>query len=138
MFCFIRSHKKIKYYLIILAVLWSGTFINTAFHTDAFLRQSAMASSKEGKVLLKKTCEGRLTLQQKKEIMQDYLSQYQAVKVKSIETEALFTVYAYSKEIKEYVIVSKQEINLNLLFYYDEIKDQTIFIAASPIYNGDF
>jgi len=51
--------------------------------------------------------------------------------------EALYTVYAYTKGMDEYVVSGKDRINVQLAMYYDEIKDETVLCVASPLITGE-
>lgn len=132
--------KKMKYYLIVLGILWVGA-LGQAFitQTDAFDARSINALVTDRPVvLLEDTYEGRLKLDEKKQITRTMLKRFSVQSVKSIETEALFTVYAYTDLIEEQIIADNQKINLNLLFTYNEGTDETILIIATPLYNEDY
>lgn len=51
--------------------------------------------------------------------------------------EPLYTVYAYTKGINEYILSGEDRINVQLAIYYDEIKDETIVCVASPVITGE-
>jgi len=51
--------------------------------------------------------------------------------------ESLYTVYAYTKGMNEYILSGEDRINVQLAIYYDEIKDETIVCVASPVITGE-
>lgn len=51
--------------------------------------------------------------------------------------ESLYTVYAYTKGMDEYIVSGNDRINVQLAMYYDEIKDETVLCVASPVITGD-
>lgn len=51
--------------------------------------------------------------------------------------ESLYTVYGYTKGMKEYVCSGKDRINVQLAIYYDEVKDETVLCVASPVITGE-
>ena len=48
------------------------------------------------------------------------------------------TVYAYTPCITDKVQVEQKDINMNLIFNYNEENDKTYFYIASPILNEDY
>ena len=51
--------------------------------------------------------------------------------------ESLYTVYAYTKGMNEYVLSGNDRINVQLAMYYDEINDETVLCVASPLIAGE-
>jgi len=51
--------------------------------------------------------------------------------------ESLYTVYAYTKGMDEYIVSGNDRINVQLAMYYDEIKDETVLCVASPVITGE-
>lgn len=132
--------KKMKYYLIILGVLWFGAISQAVIqNTDVFDPKSinALVTDKPV-VLLEDNFQGNLSLEEKKQITQTIMKRFSADIGKSIETKELFTVYAYTELIDEWITAENQKINLNLLFTYNEETDETTLIIATPIYNQDY
>lgn len=136
---YICQHRKIRYYFIILAVLWSGTLVNAVLQLYPTSEVSLNTSEKtESSVLYTKGYEGQLSLAEKEKISTILLDRYQATIVDAIQTESLYTVYAYSDDMDETIQVGEDLISLNIVFYYNEITNETVVIVASPIYNEDF
>lgn len=50
---------------------------------------------------------------------------------------SLYTVYAYTKGMKEYIVSGDDRINVQLAMYYDEKKDETVLCVASPVITGE-
>lgn len=51
-------------------------------------------------------------------------------------TEELYTIYAYTKNVEDSIILGGKKINLNISSFYDEEKDQTCFYVATPLINA--
>ncbi|MEG1993198.1 MAG: YwmB family TATA-box binding protein [Acetivibrio sp.] len=131
--------KKLKYYLVLLIILWSGVIVNAALHHLPFPQQTANTLVEEKpSILLEKRYPGKLTLQEKEKVAADFLKAMQGKTVKEIKTEELFTIYAYSPRLHSYIVSENKKINLNMVFFYEEEKKETGFIAATPIYNEDY
>ncbi|MFA9464752.1 MAG: YwmB family TATA-box binding protein [Velocimicrobium sp.] len=136
---YIMQHKKIKYYLMVLLVLWSGTVVNNV--GQLFLLEETSTRTcvpEETTILLTQTFEGKLTVKQKDKIAYKCLNNYDATIVEEIKTPELYTIYAYSKKYDTYIKVDLEPINLNLVYYYNEITNETVLILATPIYNKDY
>lgn len=134
-----KHHKKLKYYLLILAALWSAALVNGAKELLPFGQEAVDALVREESTVLDtKVYAGKLTIAQKETITEEVLTSYEAAEVSAIKTEDLFTVYAYSSHYGSPVTVNGQQINLNLVYYYNEISRETTLILATPIYNEDY
>lgn len=53
-------------------------------------------------------------------------------------TEELYTIYAYTKDVKDSIILGGKRVNLNISSFYDEEKDKTCFYIATPIINASY
>lgn len=53
-------------------------------------------------------------------------------------TEDLFTVYAYTSQVDDYIKVSGKKINLNISAYFDETTQRTYFYVSTPIINTEY
>lgn len=53
-------------------------------------------------------------------------------------TDELYTIYAYTKNVEDSIILGGKKINLNISAFYDEEKDQTCFYVATPLINGAY
>ena len=51
--------------------------------------------------------------------------------------DSLYTVYGYTKGMKEYICSGNERINVQLAIFYDEIKDETVLCVASPVITGE-
>ena len=63
----------------------------------------------------------------------------QAVSPKEIQsrkTMDMFVVYAYDRSEKDYVMLGKKKININISMEYDETEDKTLVYMSSPVYIG--
>ena len=50
----------------------------------------------------------------------------------------LFTVYAYTEHINDYILSGSMKTNLNVIISYDEINDTTEVCMATPLMNEDY
>lgn len=50
---------------------------------------------------------------------------------------SLYTVYAYTKGMDEYIVSGNDRINVQLAMYYDERNDETVLCVASPLITGE-
>lgn len=50
----------------------------------------------------------------------------------------IFTVYAYTEEIEEYITSGGRKVNINIAEEYDETSDKTIIYLSTPLNNLDY
>ena len=81
---------------------------------------------------------GDLSIEERNKITDNLLRSLQAKVITDNRENDLYTVYAYTGLVKEYIKVSNQKVNINILMNYDEIKDETTICLASPILNSDY
>ena len=136
---YMLQHKNIKYYLLILVILWSGALVNKTMQSFPLQEVSVdTVSEEESTILYTKSYEGKLTITQREKIANEVLANYNAKVVDAIKTDELFTIYAYNDKYDSCITIEDQTINLNLVCYYNEITNETTIILATPIYNEDY
>lgn len=82
--------------------------------------------------------EGKLTKSEKEKIVNDAIDYMQGSIVTEHISDDVSTVYAYTPCIADKVQIEKKDINMNLVFNYDEENKTTSFYMASPILNEDY
>ena len=82
--------------------------------------------------------EGRLSSGVKDMIADGMLKNINAKIVVQNRDDELYTVYAYDDDIKEYVKLGKDKVNVNLSIAYDEERDVTMVYLSTPINNQDY
>ena len=50
----------------------------------------------------------------------------------------LFTIYAYTEDVEEYVLSAGQKININIVQEYDEAENKTVIYLSTPLNNLDY
>jgi hypothetical protein len=53
-------------------------------------------------------------------------------------TEDLYTIYAYTKNVDDSIILGGKKVNLNISSYYDEESGRTCFYVATPLINASY
>lgn len=132
-------YKKLKFYCIILSVLWIGAFtqviaeakLHGGFFTDAY-------TQKTSSLLEEKEYNGKLTFAQGRECAKRFLKQYQGILVEEVKGDNFYSFYGYSDLLHSNVIVENKKINLNIVFTYNEEKGKTIIKVATPFLNEDY
>lgn len=81
---------------------------------------------------------GKLSLEEQNKLAERLFYYLKAREVESVREEELFTIYGYSNLLKDSVLYGKKEINLNLIFTYEEEKDVTMFCLAMPYMKTDY
>lgn len=84
-------------------------------------------------VCLSGVVDGNISIENRKDISNRLLNQIGAKEVQSRKTMDMFTVYAYDKNEKSYIMLGNKKVNINISMEYDENKDETQVYLAIPI-----
>lgn len=125
--------RKIRFYLYMLAILWTGT----ALQTYLSVAENYYGETIEA-VLMEDYYEGCLSEEELKALAEAVFTENKAEPVEYISDDGVFSAYGYTKKIENYVVAGGNRINLNLAASYYEDEDKTRVILASPIYNEDY
>ena len=136
-------YRKMKCYLFLLIVLWSGVFAESLAnemkeHKNIIAMEAIQNNSDDTQLLHERNVSGEMSLLEKELEAGELLTAYQGEMVKSLYGENFYCFYGYTDKIKNYVIVDGEKVNLNLVITYDEVKDVTHIIWATPFYNEVF
>ncbi len=82
--------------------------------------------------------EGELSAGVKDMIVDGMLKNINAKVVVQNRDDELYTVYAYDDDIKEYVKLGRNKVNVNLSIAYNEERDVTMVYLSTPINNQDY
>lgn len=130
----LESHQ----YLLIHIDL--GNNINAAMEYQKVLKELYEEYEIEADVTVNLTgnLDGQADLALKNLISNQIIEQMQANIVAENRTEELYTIYAYTSQVEDFIKVSGKKINLNISAAYDEQKDKTNFYISTPIINTDY
>lgn len=81
---------------------------------------------------------GDLSYTKRNEISDKMLKQFDAKVVLENRSMELYSIYAYSKLIDEYMVIGGDKINLNLAMNYNEVKDATRLYISIPIIDNEY
>lgn len=84
------------------------------------------------------TREGEQSSKEKEKITGALLKHLQAKVVKKVDSEGVYSVYAYTGLIGQYITVERKRININIAMSYDEKNNVTTIHLATPIMNEDY
>lgn len=87
---------------------------------------------------LKGSRNGKMSLNEKKEITDRLFQSLNASVVEAVREEDLYTVYGYSDLLQNSFSYGENEINLNLAFSYQEEAAKTVFYLAMPYVQIDY
>lgn len=95
----------------------------------------------DASITLQGTYDRKIELEERNKIADGLLENLQAKIVKENRTEEankVYTVYAYTPLISDYITVNNSRVNLNIVYTYDEKDDITTLYLATPILNTDY
>jgi hypothetical protein len=82
--------------------------------------------------------EGNLLLDTKNKLADDMISSLDGKIVFENRKDELYTIYAYTGLLKEYITVENAKINIQVAMSYDEENNCTKIYLATPIISGDW
>lgn len=82
---------------------------------------------------LKGCVQGPLSNEKKNEICEDIINELDGEMVIGGQNDDIYTVYAYSKYIKEYVVNGSVKSNINIMITYDKTNDMSWINVGTPI-----
>lgn len=96
------------------------------------------ASTFESQVTFKGTYDGKLSIDERNKITNQFVRDLQASVVVEQRGDELYTIYAYTGLISDYVKSEGNKINVNIAFTYNEKTNKTNLYVATPILNQDY
>lgn len=128
-----------RYYLIVNLTLFDddgeGAIYYKALLAD--VAEELSAAQKQVSVQITGTYPHGMTLAARDRLTDRILKKLGCEIVCENREEELYTVYAYTKGMGEYILSGNDRINVQLAMYYDEIKDETVLCVASPVITGE-
>lgn len=138
-------YQKMRCYLLLLAILWSGVFVDGFINkVEEYKEITAIealqnnSNKSETQILHQREVKGKMAMLEMELEAGELLTFYQGEMVKSLYGENFYCFYAYTNKIENYVIADGEKVNLNLVITYDEENDLTHIIWATPFYNEAF
>lgn len=95
-------------------------------------------SNYDTSITLQGTYDTQLTLDEKNQIANGIIETLQGKVVTEHRGDSLFTIYAYTALVSDFITSKGSRININVAFTYDEYNDKTVIYVASPILNTDY
>ena len=114
--------------------------LESAFYYKDLLKESFEQAgiSADVSIVLNGNVQGALSMSEKNLLADNLLSETDSQIQTENRDEDLFTIYAYTEKIDEYLLIGSMKTNLNLVIAYDETNDCTEITLATPFYNEDY
>lgn len=132
--------KAVEYEQYVYVGITLKNSIDSAFTYEKIARDimEEMQIDTEVTVNLKGELYGALNEEQKERLAAGMLDKMDAKKQVSRHIDEAYTVYAYDKEIEQYIMVGSDKVNVNICINYDEDKNITTVYLATPLNTEDF
>ncbi len=130
--------REVTQYLSISVELFSA--IDSAVNYKDMLERISSIYGLEGHTSLSFTgsMAGNLSLKERNALAEKMIDSISGKIVKEFRSEELFTIYGYSRRLKEYEEVGGEKLNFNLAIAYDEEKGMTQVYLATPYLMEDY
>lgn len=96
------------------------------------------AKTYESQVTFTGSYNGQLSVKERNQIADQFIKDLQASIVVEQRSDELYTIYAYTGLINDYVKSEGNKINVNIAFTYNEKEHKTSLLVATPILNQDY
>lgn len=128
-----------KNYIIIQLSLSRG-IQNIDYYKKIVEEQLGNLGVKDEQVILKYegSREGELTLEEKRTLASTLIAELQGDVALEYDEGDLYTVYGYTGMLKEYISSMGNKINVQVAITYNEMKDSTKIVLATPILNESY
>ncbi len=97
-----------------------------------------MKMEAEVTLTLKGSIKGQLTTKEKNNLTDEMIKSLDGAIVTEKKDSEIYTVYAYSESIEDYVVNGTDKTNINVAITYDEVLGETIIYMATPIINEEY
>ncbi len=87
---------------------------------------------------LKGEVDGALNYYERNRAADELLKKLDAQVVAENRDNDIFTVYAYTDDVEEYITSAGRRVNINIAEEYDEIRNKTIIYLSTPLNNLDY
>lgn len=130
--------KEVTQYLSVTIELSSS--IDSAVYYREMLERISDVYNIEGHTALSFTgrIAGNLSLKDRNKLAEQLIDDISGKVVRQFRSEELFTIYGYSRQMKEYEEVSGEKLNFNLAIAYDEEAEMTEVYLATPYLMEDY
>lgn len=128
-----------KNYVIIQLSLSSG-IQNIDQYKKLIEEKLGTLDVKDEQVILKYegSREGELSLEEKRELASNLIKELQGEVALEYDEGDLYTVYGYTGMLKEYISTMGNKINVQVAITYNEMKNRTRIVLATPILNESY
>lgn len=132
--------KAVEYEQYVYVGITLKNSVDAAFTYEKIARDimKEMQIDTDVTVNLKGELYGALDDEEKEALAAQILDKMNAKKQVSRHIDDAYTVYAYDKEIENFIMVGADKVNVNVCINYDENKDVTTVYLATPLNTEDF
>lgn len=134
------SNQEIQQKHIVQAEIEFGNSLESAFYYKDLLKEAFEKTDiyPDISIHLKGEMAGSLSMTQKNIMIDKIIEGVDGKIVTQHRSDDLFTVYAYTEKIDNYILTGSMKTNINIAISYDEENDITEVYMATPFLNTDF
>lgn len=132
------TYKSARQYLTVNLTIYQRTDCALAYKN--MLEDIFEANSIDGyvNINLKGMMAGALNYYERNRLADSLLKSLDASIVTENRDNELFTIYAYTEKIDEYIVSMGKKVNINISEEYDEKNNMTVICLATPLNNLDY
>lgn len=132
--------KAVEYEHFFYVGITLNNSVDAAFTYEKIAKEimQEMQIDTEVTVNLKGELQGALSDEQKEELSSQMLDKMNAKKRVSRHLEGAYTVYAFDRDMEDYIMIGSDKVNVNICISYDENRNITTVYLATPINTEDY
>ena len=129
-----------KTYLYVELVIYQDTEYNALEYRDIILDAMDALKVKQVETTLQLAgiYEGKLAFGEWNRIADNMVKKLSGKIIYENRDEELYTIYAYSKLLPEYIVVEGKKMNMQVVIRYEEDYDRTVVYLATPLLRGEW
>lgn len=89
-------------------------------------------------LVIKGNIEGKMSADVQRGLGETLMNRLGADKVFDKVNEEMYNLYAYNRNMNQYISIGQDKINVNVAFAYNELENMTYVYVGSPIVNYDY
>lgn len=127
-------------YLYVDLIIYEDTGYQVMSYGDMLLEgfQELKVEQVETTLQFTGAYDGKLALSEWNRLANQILEELSGKIIYENRDPELYTIYAYSSQLPEYLSVDGKKINIQVALRYEEDNDRTVLYLASPILRGDW
>lgn len=129
-----------KQYIYVSLTIFKDNDHNILYYKECLLDIFNQLETKDqyATIQIARVISGKINLEEKNKIAEELIGKFKGEIAYENREDELYSVYAYTGRIPEYIKIDETKINMQVAIKYVEEEDETIIYAATPLMKEDW